>query len=292
MRTEQDLQNHLESVRNCGVKWHAIRQHVGATDYVIPVSRKCHSRFCQDCSWKRRKQLIEKMKYFQDRRGAIKMELTFDNSAPDPYDDPRYYSETWDRFLKRLKRKYPGVKYFRVVELTKSGRPHFHILLDRFISHEWVTENFPPVGGAKVNWEKWIDQQNVFSYITKYVSKATGADESSNKFFYITGMRQFSASRGLYFRIRKNRTFYVCCIVADSDLESVLLRSRRSQSERLLPLCDHGTGPPDVFIVTTNVNDDLFTVDPVLCSETRTSLFIKRFDNSDPHYTNPYAIFV
>ncbi len=291
MKTELQLQNHLERVKSCGVEWHAIRQRVGANDYVIPVARKCHSRFCPDCSWRRRKQLIEKMKYFQSRHGCIKMELTFDDSAPDPYLNPRYYSETWDRFIKRLRRVYPSIKYFRVVELTKSGRPHFHILLDRFVSHEWVTENFPAVGGAKINWEKWIDKQNVFSYITKYITKATGAGEEANKFFYLTGMRQFSASRGLYFMIKKNRSFYVVCMKGDPDLEAVLSRSRRNNSERLVPLARYGPGPEDVFIVWSHVGDDLFLVPSSLCSETRTSLFQKRFDQTDPHFSSPYAIF-
>lgn len=292
MRSELELKNHVERVHTCGVKWHAIRQRVGSEDYVIPVARRCHSRFCPDCSRKRRAELLEKMKYFRSRRGAIKMEITFDHSAPDPFVDPRYYSHAFDKFMKRVRRKYGKTKYFRVVEIKPNQKPHFHILLDRFISHEWVTDNFPECGGGKINWERWIDQQNVFGYITKYVTKACSDDTFQNGFFYRTGMRQVSAAREIYFIVPRNDSFYVVCPKGEVDLEIVLHMAKRFKNECLVPLCDHGTGPPDVFLVQPRPPRDLFSVRAGLCDYTRESLRLLRYDHNSPAASSPFPVFI
>jgi len=219
------------------------------------------------------------------------MELTFDTTAPDPFENPRYYSHAFDLFVRRLRRSFGNAKYFRVVEVAPGKRPHFHILIDRFIPHEWVTENFPAVGGGRVNWERWLGSDHVFAYITKYVTKSCTSDDSQNMFFYITGMRQVSASRGIYFIVPRNHTFYIICPRGDVDVEQVLRLSLRSGREVLRSLADFGSGPPDVFLVDRRRDIDLFSVDRSLCSETRESLRKKRFDQTSWQAHTSYPIY-
>jgi len=291
MRSALELKNHKERVRTCGEKYHAIRQHVGSEDYVVPVARKCHSRFCEDCSRQRRANILDKLRYFKGLRGAIKMELTFDSSAPDPLVDPKYYSHAWDLFLKRAKRSCGSAKFLRIVEIKPGQKPHFHIIVDRFISHEWVTANFPDCGGGKVNWERWLGPDHVFAYITKYVTKSSSADDFLNEFFYLSRMRQFSASRGIYFIVPHNRSFYVVCSRGDADVEFVCSLARRSRKEYLLPLCDIGTGPPDIFLVTRARSRDLFTIPRALGNETRETLRLKRYDQDSYQAKQKYAVY-
>jgi hypothetical protein len=239
----------------------------------------------------RRASIIEKMKYFQNRRGCVKMELTFGPEAPDPFVDFRYYTHAFDVFLKRLKRVHPKIKYFRMVEIKEGKPPHFHIILDRFVSHEWVTENFPECGGGKINWEKWIDSQHVFSYITKYITKATSTADYANYFFYISGMRQLSYSRGLFYIVPRNHSYYVVSMKPESDPEIAILRSRRSSSEFFYPLSTFGVGPPDVYLVSRFHYTDLFTFPASVVSETRESLRKKRFDQKSWQAKSQYPIY-
>ncbi len=291
MRSKNELDTHISRVLSCGTKYHTIRQHVGNAEYVTLITRKCHSRFCPQCSKSRRAKLIEKMKYFSGRRGCVKMELTFDTSAPDPMEHPEYFSHSFDVFVKRLRRILPGVKYFRIVEIKEGKPPHFHIILDRFVSHEWVTENFPECGGGKINYEKWIDQHNVFGYITKYITKCCGGDQYLNEFFYLSGMRQVSCSRGIFFIVPKNHSFYLCCLHGSPDAEIALIQSKKDYREKLIPLSEIGGGPPDVFLVSYFEPKDLFTIPAILGKETRESLRMKRFDLESWQAKTSYPIF-
>lgn len=43
-----------------------------------------------------------------------------------------YVATVWRRFLKELNRRWPKVEWFKVVELTKKGQPHLHLLMGGF----------------------------------------------------------------------------------------------------------------------------------------------------------------
>ena len=41
-----------------------------------------------------------------------------------------YVQTVWHRFLRRLKRTYPNPMWFKIIELTKNGQPHLHVILN------------------------------------------------------------------------------------------------------------------------------------------------------------------
>lgn len=129
------------------------------------------------------------------------MTLTFDNRAPDPLENPKYYSLAWNTFLKRLRRKYPTIRFARVVELTRSGRPHFHVLLDRYVPQRYVSWAFASCGGGKVADCRYIDPGRAGHYITKYVTKSYDPTSPSCLFFFSSRMRTISTSRNLYYKV-------------------------------------------------------------------------------------------
>jgi hypothetical protein len=290
-RTRKSLLKHKSNVDNCGLRWKLIVQSVEGRKVLIPVATKCHSRFCIDCSKLKRFDILNKFRYFRDAQHCVKLELTFDNSAPDPYEDPRFYSHAWDVFVKRLRRYIGKIHYLRIVELSASGRPHFHILIDRFIPHEWITSTFPECGGGKVNWIKLCDPGRAFGYITKYITKGLNGDESLAEFFYLTGMRQYSASQHLYFRVPKKNNFYVVEGKPNTDLESMIREHRHDHGSYLVSLSDIGSGPPDIFLYTQHPPAGLFDYPACFHDLDRADLLLMRYDLNSWQAKSRYPVF-
>ena len=65
---------------------------------------------------------------------------------------PMTYPRDWRRcqthlrrFLDRLCRRFPGVKYFWFLEFQRRGAPHFHVFLDRWVDKKWVSVTWASV---------------------------------------------------------------------------------------------------------------------------------------------------
>lgn len=69
----------------------------------------------------------------------------------------------------------PNFKYFKVIELTKSGLVHIHFLTNNFIPFDWfhqlVQRN---LFGIKLRYDP-IPKDNVIKYVSKYVTKTFDA---------------------------------------------------------------------------------------------------------------------
>ena len=59
--------------------------------------------------------------------------------------------DVWRKFRVYLKRKHgQPVKYIAVVERQKSGVPHLHVLVDRFIPQKWISSAWSRLGGGRI----------------------------------------------------------------------------------------------------------------------------------------------
>lgn len=143
--------------------------------------------------------------------------LTFDSSAPDPLVSPEYYSKAWDTFLKRLRRRYPHLRFARIVELTGSGRPHFHVLVNHYLPQKYVSWAFSECGGGKVADCRYIQPGRAARYVTKYITKTFDPDGASSRFFFLSKMRSVSTSRGLYYSVPRVKQLSLYCM---ENLES------------------------------------------------------------------------
>jgi len=64
-----------------------------------------------------------------------------------PFDGKRVKKHL-DTFIKRLKRSYPDIEFMWVIEFQRRGAPHFHILTDREVDKEWLSQNWYEVVGS------------------------------------------------------------------------------------------------------------------------------------------------
>ena len=84
----------------------------------------------------------------------------------------RYLRRVFNKFRVYLLRKYgKSIKYIAVLEFHKNGNPHLHILLDRFIKQQWISEKWSALGGGRIVDIKFVDVHRISRYLSKYLTK-------------------------------------------------------------------------------------------------------------------------
>ena len=74
---------------------------------------------------------------------------------------------------KRIRKRTPEFEYLRVLELTRQGWPHYHLVARcNFISQSWLSTNWADLSGAKIVDVRQIKKgRRVFNYVMKYLLK-------------------------------------------------------------------------------------------------------------------------
>ncbi len=84
-----------------------------------------------------------------------------------------------DTFLKRLKRYCPNIKFIWVIEFQERGAPHFHLLTDKEIDKNWLSQNWYGVVNSKdvkhlrvgTKVEAVQNENHAMAYIIGYLKK-------------------------------------------------------------------------------------------------------------------------
>jgi len=135
----------------------------------------CKSWSCSYCGPHRAKMAKKSIRENADALGMrIFLTLTLDPEKiqfiADPMVATRHIKKCWNKFRTYLKRYYGVVpRFITVLEFTKSGTPHLHVLLDRYIPQAWVSNVWSGLGGGRVVWVKRI--RDVSRYLSKYLTK-------------------------------------------------------------------------------------------------------------------------
>lgn len=145
----------------------------------------CRSWSCDLCAPKRVKQLVAQAIAGDPRRFLT---LTVSPEAGEtPLDRHAALMRAWHLFVKRV-RRLPGFgsfQYLWVVEATKAGEPHLHVLLrcgwiDQKLISEWFDElaRSPIVDIRSISGVKHVAQ-----YVAKYIVKNLARFENSKRYF-------------------------------------------------------------------------------------------------------------
>ena len=153
----------------CGSKTIAIRRGDKATAFALT----CRAWSCPTCAPRRRQKLI-----CQALDGSPNRFVTL-TVNPHWYDSPEErgakLSEAWRDFVRdfRKRHKTRTLEYLAVLELTKKGEPHLHIMVrGSFISYQrlsaWMGKR---MGAPIVDIRLVRGQERVAQYVSKYISK-------------------------------------------------------------------------------------------------------------------------
>jgi len=96
--------------------------------------------------------------------------LTFKDNVKDVDCANRLFKQ----FIQRLRYVYPDIKYLSVVEYQKRGAVHYHIIVDEWVSFDFMSSlwNNGYVLVKKVN-----DRRHLVNYLLKYFTKISSTDK-------------------------------------------------------------------------------------------------------------------
>lgn len=115
--------------------------------------------------------------------------------APRPGENPTQALQrmrvSWHHLYQRIRRRHPKrtLKYIAVVEWTKAGWPHLHILMQsKYLPQKWVSRAWKELHGASiVDVRRTHSARGAASYVAKYLTKDNRCPPR---------LRRWSASRG------------------------------------------------------------------------------------------------
>jgi len=162
--------NNLPSCGRGTVYFERTNHHTGDTEHKsIPMS--CGRKTCPRCLKRKRMRLLRRVRHIAWRNSVVLWTITTDPNTIDPLEALKTLNDRWHHVHRELLRFTHSLRYFRVVELTKSGLPHLHIITDTFIDwHKFQLALTRWQFGRVLHFER-ADQHRASLYCTKYVLK-------------------------------------------------------------------------------------------------------------------------
>jgi hypothetical protein len=178
----------------CGVKA-AVKYEDGRATWV-PVL--CKRWTCDVCGFYRKawliRNIVKAMNELElDRFWTLTLN-TSGRTADESFDD---LQEAWGKLHDRMTRTFGRVEYVWVVEPTRAGYAHMHLLVNRYIPQAWMSVNWLKVtGDSRIVHVERLTGRRAAAYLAKYVSKeATRRLASAG----LKRRRLFGRSKGVKF---------------------------------------------------------------------------------------------
>lgn len=167
-------------------EWSLVK-HLPDTRHAKPLY--CRSWNCEICRPKRKSQLLALA-----ASGLPNRFLTLTVNPAKGHDSEerlRLLTHAWKVVVKRLRRKYgkDSINYLAVVESTKAGEPHLHILLrSPFLPQAELSAAMRELIDAPIVDIRLIrNQREVVRYVAKYVTKAPTQFGSAKRYWQTPG---------------------------------------------------------------------------------------------------------
>lgn len=134
---------------------------------------KCKTWGCERCGPKKAKRYKYLISQAAEKHKLQRfMTLTLDPKRLNGAEPLPYLRDCWAKFRQSLRRKFgESPNYICVLEFQKNGMPHLHILVDRWVRHEWIKEAWQSVGGGQHVDIRFVDVHRVSRYLSKYLTK-------------------------------------------------------------------------------------------------------------------------
>jgi len=151
--------------------------------YAKPL--KCRSWGCELCAPDRRRQLMALAAAGDPIRFLT---LTVNPAVGSSQEERlRMLANAWRITVKRLRRRYEGkeIEYLAVVEETKEGEPHLHILLrSPYIPQAYISECMRAILSSPiVDIRRIRGAKEVVRYVAKYITKAPKQFGSAKRYW-------------------------------------------------------------------------------------------------------------
>lgn len=163
----------------------------------VPERRRldlpCGKNSCPICRRRKQNRLQRRLRHAVWPSKVWFWTVTTDPKVIDPPEAWRTFNRRWHVVHRDLVRFAPRLRYFRVIESTRSGLPHAHLIVDRFIPYHKFQEILTRHHFGVVLHYKELPIRQAIHYACKYITKEL---YSPYNLEYVPA-RRWSASQGL-----------------------------------------------------------------------------------------------
>lgn len=156
----------------------------------------CKSWSCPKCAKKKAGNVAHKARinFIQNQMRFLTLTIRPRGSIPEAL---THINAAWNRLRVKITRKVGKVKYVKVLESQSVTKmPHLHILLTKSLPTAWLNEAVQQAGFGPIHKIKMVRNDQIYTYIIKYLSKGIHDDAFLNALLLVHG-RRFSFSQRL-----------------------------------------------------------------------------------------------
>jgi len=103
-------------------------------------------------------------------------------------------------FIRRLRKRYPRIQYYWVIELTKNLYPHIHIVFNQFVHWTIIRAIWYHVTKSYITDIKSIPAGNLAAYMSKYISSQKKQSEIQWATIFKNVDRLYGCSKYFFFK--------------------------------------------------------------------------------------------
>jgi hypothetical protein len=141
---------------------------------------RCKSWRCYCCAHRMRMNLIEDLERLVEERPQLRrfLTLTVDTDAPGSTEEKhKYITERFNALRTEINDRYPDLSYVWIRhEGDENGRPHLHLLVDRYLPQSMLSMLSQRVGLGEVVDIRRVNARNAAHYLTSYLGKGALAN--------------------------------------------------------------------------------------------------------------------
>ena len=163
---------------------------------------RCGSWRCYCCAHRMRMNLIEDLERLVEERPEMRrlLTLTVDGDVPgapeDKEEQHEYLTKRWNALRTELNDHYGDLSYVWIRhEGDERGRPHIHLLVDRYLPQAAISAMARNVGLGEVVDIRRVNARNAAHYLTSYLGKGALADLPK-------GLRRYGSSEDISLDVR------------------------------------------------------------------------------------------
>ena len=161
---------------------------------------RCNSWDCYCCAHRMRMNLIEELDRLVEERAELRRLLTITvapETAPTGKEEKHaHLTERWNALRTEINDRYPGLSYVWIRhEGDEKGRPHLHLLVDRYLPQRTLSVMTERVGLGSIVDIRRVNARNAAKYLTSYLGK--GALAALPK-----GLRRYGSSSDISLEVR------------------------------------------------------------------------------------------
>lgn len=200
-----DYQKYLQRSKSCSHCWRILgrrpehKKRFTKTDphfKVVPV--RCCTKVCPYCNGLEVRKIRAKL-----HKSILPSQIRFFTltTLNDPTDEETKLNHLVKSFRKltlQLRRIYPSLCYFYIIERSPSGMWHIHGLWNIYIDLKELSSMWKRYSKAyRCNLQKVRNKRGVINYIASYLTKS-GVNLTEKKTFFLTNKRQYNSSRAFF----------------------------------------------------------------------------------------------